>query len=100
MRGLLIDKHFTLSLGLQVNDPQLHPLGGTICRALRWVVLSVSNLPRTEFHHPTSDLGYGLPPLTAAAAYLTVCRLDEIFCLLGFKGTMARNHVHTIIITQ
>jgi hypothetical protein len=63
IRGHLIGKHFTLQLGLFTYS-QLDTMEGQICRALRSAVSSVSNLPRTALHRPTSDQGYGLPSLT------------------------------------
>jgi hypothetical protein len=36
------------------------------------VVHLVPSLPRTALHHPTSDLGYGLPSIKATAGQLTV----------------------------
>jgi hypothetical protein len=50
IRGFLIGKHFTLQLSL-FSDSQLDILDGQICRALRSVVSSVRNLPRTA-HSP------------------------------------------------
>jgi hypothetical protein len=77
IRGILVGKHFTIQLGL-FTDSQLDTLEGQICRALRFAVSSVRNLPRSSLHRATSDLGYGLPSLKAHAAQLTVCHLHKI----------------------
>jgi hypothetical protein len=98
IRGLLIGKHFTHQLGL-FSDSQLDTLDGQVYRALRSVVSSVRNLPRTALHRPTSHLGYGLPSLKAHAAQLTVCHLRKIMNTPGYKGRMARTHIHTISTT-
>jgi hypothetical protein len=98
IRGLLIGEHFTLQLGL-FSDSQMDILEGQICRALRSAVSSVRNLPRTALHRPTSDLGYGLPSLKAQAAQLTVCHFHNIMNTLGYRGHMARAHIHTISTT-
>jgi hypothetical protein len=98
LRGQLIGKHFTLQLGLFI-DSKLDTLEGQICRALRSAVSSVRNLPRTAFHHPTYDLGYGLPSLKAHAAQLTVCHLHKIMNTPGYRGHMARAHFRTISTT-
>jgi hypothetical protein len=46
---------------------------------------------------PTSDVGYGLPSLKATAAQLTICHLHKRINLHGYKGTMTRSHILTII---
>jgi hypothetical protein len=74
IRGLLMEKHYTLQLGL-FSDSQLDTLEGQICRVLRSAVLSVRDLPRTALRRPISDLGYGLPSVKAHATQLTVCHL-------------------------
>jgi hypothetical protein len=98
IHGHLIGKHFTLQLGL-FSDSELDILEGQICRALRSAVSSVRNLPRTALHRPISDLGYGLPSLKAHAAQLTVCHLHKITNTPGYRGHMARTHIHTISAT-
>jgi hypothetical protein len=96
--GLLIGKHFTLQLGL-FNDYQLDILEGQICRALRFDVFSVRNVPRTTLHRPTSDLGYGLPSLKAHATQVRVCHLHKIMNIPYYRAHMARTHIHTISTT-
>jgi hypothetical protein len=44
----------------------LDTLEGQICRALRYAVSSVRNLPRTALHRPTSDLSFGLPSVSTS----------------------------------
>jgi hypothetical protein len=70
-----------------------------ICRALRSAVSSVRNLPRTTLHRPSSDLGYIIPSLKAHAAQLTACHLHKLMNTLGYRGHMARSHIHTISTT-
>jgi hypothetical protein len=98
IRRLLIGKHFTLQLGL-FSDSQLDILEGQICPALRSAVSSGRDLPRTALHRPTTDLGYGLPSLKAHAAQLTLCHLHKIMNTPGYRGRMARAHIHTISTT-
>jgi hypothetical protein len=99
IRGLLIvGKHFTLQLGL-FSDSQLDNLDGQICRALRSAVSSVGILPRTALQRPTTELGYGLSSLKAHAAQLTVCHQHKLMNTPGYRGNMARSHIHTISTT-
>ena len=98
IRGLLIGKHFTLQLCLFSNS-QLDILEGQICRALRSAISSVRNLPRTALHRRTSDLGYGLPSLKAHAAQPRVCHLHKLMNTHGYRGHMARAHIHNISTT-
>jgi hypothetical protein len=95
IRGLLIGQHFTLKVGL-FTDSQLDILEGQICRALRSAVSSVSNIPRSALHRPTSDLGYGLPSLETHATQLAVCHLHKIMNNPGYRGHMAQAHIRTI----
>jgi hypothetical protein len=98
IRGFLIGKHFTLKLGL-FSDSQLDILDGQIYRALRSAVSSVHHLPRTALHRPKSNLGYGLPSLKAHSTQLAVCHLHKIMNTPGYKGHIARTHIHTISTT-
>jgi hypothetical protein len=77
------------------SDSQLDILDGQVCRVPRSAVFSVRNLPCTALYRPTSDLGYGLPSLKAYASQLTACHLHLIMNNLGYRGHVAKTHIHT-----